>query len=337
MNVLRIVKRTLMDIPRLLWGFIIHAVKKKTPRSAHQSLINLFCLTGGITNKIIALPIKIVHRPYKLISTQGVLGNIDVDELNQIERQLNKEGFYVFKQKLPENICQQLLAYSYTEPATIRGDKIQKAEQCLYQPQNPQAVRYDYNPQSLIDNELIQKLMTDHSIIAVAQKYLKTKPMLDVIGMWWHTAYQEGPDSASAQYFHFDMDRIKWLKFFIYLTDVNPQNGPHVFVRGSHRNKGIPKHLRLKGYARLTDEEIMAAYHKEEIIHHIAQQGTIIAEDTRGLHKGQHVEEGDRLVLQLQFSNHMFGAQYPKYSFRHFSDELRKCIASYPRLYSNYK
>ena len=36
-----------------------------------------------------------------------------------------------------------------------------------------------------------------------------------------------------------------------------------------------------------------------------------MVEDTRGLHKGKHVSRGDRLVLQLQFSNSLFGMSYP--------------------------
>jgi hypothetical protein len=37
-------------------------------------------------------------------------------------------------------------------------------------------------------------------------------------------------------------------------------------------------------------------------------RGTILAEDTRGLHKGKPVAKGDRLVLEFEFSSSMFGA-----------------------------
>ena len=33
----------------------------------------------------------------------------------------------------------------------------------------------------------------------------------------------------------------------------------------------------------------------------------MIVEDTRGLHKGKHVEKGDRLIFQLQFTSSLFG------------------------------
>ncbi|MBN9287345.1 MAG: hypothetical protein BGO43_15750 [Gammaproteobacteria bacterium 39-13] len=335
-KILRQIKQTALDVPKLLWGFLVYSFKKKTPKSAHQSLINLFCLTGGYSNDILSLPISMLHRPYKIHSAKGVLGDFNREQLKDISKRINEEGFYIFENKLPDELCEKLLKFAYTHPATIRGDTIQYASKEIYVPHEPKAVRYDYEQQMLIDNAQVQNLITDKSIIAVAQNYLRAKPVLDVIGMWWHTAYQKEPDSSAAQFFHFDMDRIRWLKFFIYLTDVNDESGPHAFVKSSHKNKGIPRHLRARGYARIKDEEIFSIYDKENVIYHIAPKGTIIAEDTRGLHKGQHVVRGDRLVLQLQFSNHLFGADYPSCKFKNKSEKLVELIAAYPRLYSNY-
>ncbi len=154
--------------------------------------------------------------------------------------------------------------------------------------------------------------------------------------MWWHTSYSKVPDKDAAQFWHFDMDRIKWLKFFIYLTDVETTNGPHSFVEGSHRSGGIPTALLKKGYARLEDSEINANYSPDRVIEFAAPRGTVIAEDTRGLHKGKHVEHGDRLVLQLQFSNSLFGGNYPPARMRVVEPKLKAMQTQFPRIYSNY-
>ncbi len=175
------------------------------------------------------------------------------------------------------------------------------------------------------------------SIIAVAQSYLRCKPIFDVMAMWWHTAFSKQPDKDAAQFYHFDMDRIKWLKFFIYLTDVGPANGPHSFVKGSHRTGGIAGQLRAKGYARLTDEEVQACYPPERFVEFCALRGTVLAEDTRGLHKGKHVQVGDRLMLQLQFSNSLFGSYAPARRFSRVIDlDLQGMLTRYSELYSNY-
>jgi hypothetical protein len=63
----------------------------------------------------------------------------------------------------------------------------------------------------------------------------------------------------------------------------------------------------------------------------IAPKGTIIIEDTRGLHKGNPVQPGgnSRLMLQLQFSNSLFGGSTPTAKFRRIRDErLRSLVGA---------
>ena len=86
-----------------------------------------------------------------------------------------------------------------------------------------------------------------------------------------------------------------------------------------------------------TDKEIAENFDKNNVIEFNAPRGTIIAEDTRGLHKGKHVSKGDRLVLQLQFSNSLFGGYYPKAKFSsQLSDALKQNAKLYPWLYVTY-
>jgi ectoine hydroxylase-related dioxygenase (phytanoyl-CoA dioxygenase family) len=128
--------------------------------------------------------------------------------------------------------------------------------------------------------------------------------------MWWSSNYIKGADKQAAQDFHYDMDRIKWLKFFIYLTDVDENNGPHCFIKGSHRSGNIPDSLLSIGYARLSDEDVANYYSPDKYLYHKGTVGTIVAEDSRGLHKGHPLKYGERLVFQVQFSISEFGSSY---------------------------
>jgi hypothetical protein len=130
--------------------------------------------------------------------------------------------------------------------------------------------------------------------------------------MWWHVHFHDRPDSEAAQMYHFDLDRLKWLKIFIYLTDVGPNDGPHSFIEGTHVTKGIPSKFLQKGYVRLSDEEVESEFDKGREKIFVAPRGTIIIEDTRGLHKGSVASGNPRLMLQLQLSASLFGAIYPK-------------------------
>lgn len=331
--------RRARDIFRLAGGLLVYQATGNTPSKAHQSMINMFCSTRGYSSDLLSWMFGLVRRPHRFNrGERGVLGQVGDQESQLALAQLNSEGYYVFKQRLPAELCERLLAYALSSPCKMRptdGDALGSPIKAKYHRDTPQAVRYEFDPIDLLKNDDIQKILADTSFAAIAQEYLGSRPIIDIVALWWHTCFSKQPDAEAAQYFHFDMDRPKWLKYFIYLTDVGPENGPHTFIAKSHRSGGIPSVLLDKGYARLTDEEVERCYDARDFVEFSAPRGTIIAEDTRGLHKGKHVGSGDRLVMQVEFTNCMFGATYSKlYMPDRLTPELSASMASYPDMYS---
>lgn len=331
-------KSNVINSARLALGGVQHAWKGRTPDAAYQSLIKLFCDTGGASSDSLSQLISMLHPPYRLPDANGVAGDLDNSDLARITSDLDQRGYHVFEKRLPDELCTTLLQFASNSRCIVRlPGASETATVDKFDASKPLGNRYDLLSGDVVNNPTVQKLMADKSFIAVAQSYLRCKPIIDVIGMWWNAASVDRPDSSAAQHFHFDMDRIKWLKFFIYLTDVTPESGPHKFIEGSHRTGGIPPRLLDKGYSRLSDEEVALFYPAEKFIEFVAPRGTIIAEDTRGLHKAQHVRRGNRLMLQLQFSNSLFGGYYPPQSVAQISSPaLRDMQNRFPRLYSNY-
>jgi hypothetical protein len=331
----------LLYAARLCAGLAVYVFRGKTPAFGHFGMVALFCLTNGRSNDFLSRLIGFVKRPYRFDKANGVLGNLSSkSDLAPKLEQLRSRGYCVFAECVPQETCDRLLQFALSQPCKSRvmdGGNRSGSDDVTYPRNTPNAVRYEFETQQLLGNEDVQRLLADLSIAALAQGYLGARPTIDVLAMWWHTAYSKSPDSEAAQYFHFDMDRPKWLKFFIYLTDVKTENGPHTFVAGSHRTGGMPSNLLSKGYVRLQDSEVAEAFNRSDIIEFAAPRGTIIAEDTRGLHKGKHVEEGDRLVLQIQFSNSLFGAIGPNAKLAHeMTAELRDTSRRYPSLYAAY-
>ncbi len=329
--------RSVFALPWGLWRYLATGL---TPYVSYQSMIWLFCATGGRFNDWMSWCIAKRRPPVTLPNTSGVLGALDAPHCAELGERLRRDGYVVFPSALPADVCDRLQAFAAHTPATIRpmdGQSADMTRQALYEPSNPQAVRYDYQPSGLLDQTDVQDLLADPSLLALMQEYLGCAPKADVLSMWWHTAFQDHPDSKAAQYFHFDMDRFKWLKVFIYLTDVGPDNGPHAFVRGSHRTGAIPQHILDRGYVRITDDEVAANYLAEDIMTFTAPRGSIIVEDTRGLHKGVHVRDGARLILQLQFSNSLFGTNYPTARMSKVtSPRMRLMLERAPDIYSQY-
>jgi hypothetical protein len=324
-----------------VWAaFAVFAVTGKTPLWTVQSLVRLFCASGGRSNDLIARLLAARHPPRPLPEQPGALTPLAPAQIGEAADALRERGYYLYEQRVPQPICDRLLQFALTQPATVRlhDGESRDVVSTVYDPARPLGVRYDFAEADLINHPDVQALMADPAIIAAAQAYLGTEPVVDVVAMWWNTAFSDQPDSEAAQYFHFDLDRIKWVKFFIYLTDVTPDSGPHYFIAKSHRTGGIPAALLAKGYARLTDEEVSTHYPPQDFIEFAAPCGTILAEDTRGLHKGQNVRAGHRLVLQIQFSNSLFGPPYPKVAFDAIRDRnLMAMTERYPRIYSAYR
>lgn len=333
--------KSMIYLAGLLTGLFVYVISKKTLPFAYQGMVHLFCITQGVSNDVLSVVIGKIKKRYDFGMTEGVLAVPENTEKQSVIANLREQGYHVFAEKLPEEVCDSLLAFAVSHPSTIRpmdGETGKKFTRGIYSRGNPETVRYDFTQQDLLDNPDIQNLLADLSFATIAQDYLKAKPVLDVLAMWWHTNYSDKPDMDAAQFYHFDMDRPKWLKFFIYLTDVNADNGPHTFVAGSHKTGNIPNTMLSKGYARLTDEEVEDYYGKQSIVEFSAPRGTIIAEDTRGLHKGKHVRKDDRLILQIQFSNCLFGADYPKVRLgENITDRLNQCVEKFPDVYAAFR
>ena len=333
--------KSIVCIIGLLIGLFVYVVSKKTPAFAYQSMVHLFCITRGISNDWLSAAIGIIKKTYDFRVPEGVLAVAANAEKTIVISNLREQGYHVFSEKLPEELCDRLLEFAVSHPCNTRpmdGESREKLITVVYPRGNPETVRYEFTQQNLLDNEDLQTLFADTSFSAIAQAYLGAKPVLDVLGLWWHTNYSDKPDMDAAQYYHFDMDRPKWLKFFIYLTDVTTDNGPHTFIAGSQKTGNIPASMLSKGYARLTDAEVENHYGKQSVDEFSAPRGTIIAEDTRGLHKGKHVKKNDRLVLQIQFSNCLFGAYSPKAKLsKNVVEKLAISVERFPDVYVAFK
>jgi len=235
------------------------------------------------------------------------------EELARVNGRLRDRGYYVFEKRLPNDLIQRLVDFALTQKCAVRPTDADAKRGIgprvtVYDRANPAGLIYDFDQEDIVNNPDVQSLMADPSIFAVAQVYVGGAPVLDEVNMWWSVAGGTKPDSAAAQLYHFDMDRIRWLKFFINLTEVTSDSGPHCFVAGSQRTGGIPRRLLQEGYVRLTDEEVRKDYPSDKFVEFTALAGTVLAEDTRGLHKGKPPTRGDRLMLEFEYSVSMFGA-----------------------------
>ncbi|WP_407315688.1 phytanoyl-CoA dioxygenase family protein [Pseudomonas sp. nanlin1] len=148
----------------------------------------------------------------------------------------------------------------------------------------------------------IHRLANDPFLLAVAARYLGVEPKLMSINMWWTfpVLASEADREKHAHVYHFDLDDLKFVKFFFYLTDVGAEDGPHVYVKSS--NRIIKYENNFFKSKRFTDKEIEDAYGEENIISVIGPAGSCLIEDTITVHKGLTPVGQPRLILQFEYA-----------------------------------
>ncbi len=327
-------KTYLVYYPVFIVGYWLFKLTKKTNWYAFVAFRRLFVLTKGRSNDAMSEKLSKENPPYSTGTVSGALGQLSEQELSKVVSDIEKNGFCVFDAKLKEEDVNALVNFSLGLNAELIPPANNGTTTSRYDRANVLSPRYQFNESDVYSNTIVQELATDATLFAVAQKYLKCKPIQDLTAMWWSAAFTKEASSEAAQLYHFDMDRFKFIKFFFYLTDVDSSNGPHCYVRGTH--KFMPEVLWKDG--RIQDVEIAACYGKEDILEITGKKGTIMAVDTRGLHKGKVLEKGERLILQFEFTNSLFGATYETIDLQgKLKEPMKKFMSEHAYSYQRFR
>ena len=305
--------------------------KKKLFKISYDYFIMLFCLTGGISSKIIDF---ILGKSRKNIQSD-VSCVLNTNEDNALEN-LSKLGFYYKDNAISNEDVFQIREFIKNLKGKYISDYYNSKEKEFIDLKNPRALKIIYSDDDLIECKNIQKILIDRNLYKIVSNYFQKEPIIDSVSAWWSLPSKKS-DSNAAQIWHFDLERIKWLKVFIYLTDCSEMNGPHYFIQKSHKDGGIPFEIRKNGYKRVENKLIEKHYQKKDIKSFTSSKGGLLIEDTRGLHKGLKVKEGSRLMLQLQYTTNLFGFRDSKIIFpKNYDPEFKKYKKENNFFFSNF-
>jgi hypothetical protein len=219
--------------------------------------------------------------------------------------ELNARGC-AFGLRLPAKMVADIRAYADRTPVYAyrdekRGFLTQQRAQAEALLSKEILIAQYYNTES--DCPTISRLASDPWLNWIALHYLGSVPKYLGCNLWW--TYPVRPNREEqlkhAHFFHRDIDDFKFLKFFFYLTDVEPGDGGHWLVSGSHKR---PPYLRFKDrllLRRFEDAEIESYYDRSDILEVVGESGVGFAEDTLCVHKAATPSKKARLILQLQF------------------------------------
>lgn len=150
---------------------------------------------------------------------------------------------------------------------------------------------------NLNNKSSVRDLLTSDLFLRIASQYLETNKFSINAAYFLSNPLEisEQEKYSNAQYFHWDNDFRKFLKLYIYLTDVDEVSGPHIFIPGTHKKK-LKEHRLCRLYK---DNDIYSAYKNKIIFQGIA--GSSFFVDSYGIHKGETPTAKSRLILNVHY------------------------------------
>jgi hypothetical protein len=308
-------------------GYRHYRVSGETPRRGYVAMRKLYAADPDAFEAL-AAEAGTEHENLQLPDDPPGIFHGQIDDA---VRALDRDGVHVLTNLLPDATCSALVELATTSDCTLVRDGAREQRRARFDPEHVVAPRYDIDEADLLQSAAVQRLIADQSMLAVAQRYLRAAPVQDLVAMWWSAPSAAPPSSAAAQKFHFDLDRLRFLKVFVYLTDVDEHTGPHVFVKGTHAR--LPSRFRRD--RRHEDADVESAF-GESVTSITGPRGTMFVADTRGLHKGMAVDHGHRLVFQLEYASSLFGTTCPRIRLASAVSELGAAMRAYPTVYQRF-
>jgi hypothetical protein len=217
---------------------------------------------------------KKMHSPIADVVNQNIK-KIDMCHNPELEEKLKKDGYLIFDNFFSQEEVTELqntLSQSsgYNAHVPLYSDNILRKLTSEYEFNT-----LSYPPNILLQNKTILNKIINPLMLSLAQGYLGCFPTLYSLNSWWH--FYNGQVYGTQQN-HRDHDDFKFLALFVFLTDVNDTNGPHVFYPGTQDGSSSDKSIAISGKA-----------------------GTAILADTFAIHRGQPLQQGSRLVCWWRY------------------------------------
>ena len=262
-----------------------------------------------ITNGLLINLISIFITKTKYINTKESfksLENLNDIETSSLKNEINKMRVYnktEIKKIHYTNI--QLRTSDYSFPIDLNNSK--------------KIVRLDVLKKDLFSNKKVSEFALKNEWLNIFKNNFKFEPKLMDITAWYtfpdllnnKAEHKEEKNfSYDAQIWHRDVDKIRDIKIFIYLTDVNSiDDGPFEILSGTHLFSFKRFKYSNNNNFRILTKDIPSKILKNKVSF-TGKKGSNFIVDTRCIHRGAQVKKNHRLVLELYFSNSFFGKHF---------------------------
>jgi len=159
---------------------------------------------------------------------------------------------------------------------------------------------------------VFMRLKSDPWLNAIARAYLGRDPVFLRSEVLWSfaTAATVEERVTAAQVLHCDINDFKTLKFFFYLTDVGPNNGPHEYIKKGPVKRTLMHQMLGQRCCNIPDETLLRIYGASQMVTVCGPAGSGFAGDPYYFHRGAHPSEGSRVLLQIELGCRAYRTWY---------------------------
>jgi len=240
-------------------------------------VLRAYIVLGPLRKPIVRYYQKFGHNALLKTEVHPLFPEVNTE---QIVNEINEIG-YAHVGNLPEKYIRQILDYCAIHKQT----------------------RY-WNPH--MDCEAVNRICRNANLVGIARKYLGAEPILWLTLLKWsfplsddHADFLPANYRESMHYdvhaFHYDILDFKSLTLFVYLTDIDSNDGAHIVVEGTHNNRSF-KDLNN----RIINGDMAQKKYGDRIKVISGKKGTAFFEETSTYHKVE-VCKSRRLILSIDY------------------------------------
>ena len=157
--------------------------------------------------------------------------------------------------------------------------------------------------QPLISAPEIHPFVFNDLIIDIAGAYMDCYPAFGTCNL--RRSFVNNMKEGGNQIYHVDPNSPRFLKFFIYLDDVDENGGPFCYVEGSHTKKFELNGRNWNEQYSWDTNSINQIYGEDKVKYLTAKKGDLLMADTNGWHRGTKPLNKDRTMLTLDYVCHV--------------------------------
>ena len=176
---------------------------------------------------------------------------------------------------------------------TLTEEELARGEAYIAQHANHAAIR-----DPLVTCPAAVPHVYSETVIDMAAGYLGCPPALS--GLNLRKSFVNDLPESETNLFHCDGNSPMFIKFFLYLNDVDEPGGPFCYIAGSHRRKPLAWRRKYHWSAK----EIEAYYGNGAVRTLTGRVGDLLVADTRGFHRGFKVRSRPRFMLTINYGLH---------------------------------